>query len=87
MDEGKAMGRGDMDLMEDNTALVIWMEGGDIIQAKVKKDGTKSPSMTLASSSDSRASGFPQLTISGGRAIAAWTDDKEKIIKTASILL
>lgn len=87
MDEGNAIGRVDIHLMDDNTALVMWMEGGDIRLAKVKKDGTKSPSMTLASSSDSRASGFPQLTISGGRAIAAWTDDKEKIIKTASILL
>ncbi|MBS1977881.1 MAG: exo-alpha-sialidase [Bacteroidetes bacterium] len=87
IDEGNAIGRVDIDVIDENTALVTWMEGGEIKLAKVTSAGLKEPSVTLANSSDARTSGFPQLTIAGGRAIAAWTDDKEKTIKTVSINL
>jgi hypothetical protein len=43
--------------------------------------------MTIASSSDARSSGFPQMTKSGDKLILAWTDDKEKNIKTAQVSL
>ncbi len=87
IDDGNAIGRVDIDLIDEKTAVVTWMEGNAIKIAKVTTDGLKEPSMTLAQSSDARSSGFPQLTIIGGRAIVAWTDDKEKTIKTASIEL
>jgi hypothetical protein len=85
IDEGKTIGRVDIDMIDENNALVVWMEGAEIRIVKINKDGTKGPSTLLASSSDSRASGFPQLVINGDQAIVAWTDDKEKKVRTASL--
>ncbi len=87
MDEGKAIGRVDIVLMNNNTAIVSWMEGSLFKAAKIHTDGTKEPSVTVAPSSESRSSGFPQMTKSGNQLIFAWTDDNERTIKVASISL
>jgi len=85
VDEGSPIGRVDIVMLEDSRAVVSWMEGIEIKVAKVSSDGTKEPSITIGASSDSRSSGFPQMTRSGTKLILAWTDDKEKSIKLASI--
>lgn len=85
IDEGNAIGRVDIDMLDEQNVLVTWMEGGQIKVAKVSADGVKEPSFTLAESSDARSSGFPQLTITGDRAILAWTDDNSKTVKSASV--
>ncbi len=85
VDEGQAIGRVDVILLDDQTAMVSWMEGGAIKAAKIHADGTKEPSMIIASSSQSRSSGFPQMTKSGNNILFAWTDDKLKKIKTARL--
>lgn len=87
VDEGSAIGRVDVVMMEDKSIIVSWMEGTMIKAAKVYSDGRLEPSVIIASSSESRSSGFPQMTKSGNRLIFAWTDDKEKNIKVASVLL
>lgn len=87
IDEGKAIGRVDVVMLDTDNAMVSWMEGSEIKAVKVNRDGTKESSISIASSSDARSSGFPQMTKSGNKLIFAWTDDKEKIIKTASVLL
>jgi hypothetical protein len=85
VDEGKALGRVDIVLLDGKTAMVSWMEGSAIKAAKVYSSGKKDPSILIASSSESRSSGFPQMTKSGDQLIFAWTDDKEKKIKVASL--
>lgn len=87
LDEGKAIGRVDVVMLDNDNAMVSWMEGSEIKAVKVNRNGSKDSSMTIASSSDARSSGFPQMTKSGNKLIYAWTDDKEKIIKTASVPL
>jgi len=87
LDEGKAIGRVDVVMLDSDNAMVTWMEGAEIKTVKVNRDGTKGSSMNIASTSDARSSGFPQMTKSGNKLIFAWTDDKEKNIKTASVLL
>ncbi len=87
VDEGNAIGRVDIVMIDNRSVMVSWMEGSMIKAAKVNVDGTKEPSMIIASSSESRSSGFPQMTKSGNQLIFAWTDDKEKNIKVASISL
>lgn len=87
VDEGSAIGRVDIVLIDDTSAVVSWMEGTMIKAVKVYSDGTKEPAMTIATSSESRSSGFPQMTRAGNQLIFAWTDDKEKNIKIASIHL
>jgi hypothetical protein len=87
LDECKAIGRVDVVMLDDDNAMVSWMEGAEIKAVKVNRDGTKGSSMSIASTSDARSSGFPQMTKSGNKLIFAWTDDKDKNIKTASLSL
>jgi hypothetical protein len=86
VDDGKAIGRVDIEMLNEKTAMVSWMEGSVIKATTVYSDGRKDPSIIIASSSESRSSGFPQMTKSGKSIIFAWTDDKEKKIKMASLL-
>lgn len=87
VDESKANGRVDIIQLDANSCMVSWMEEGNIRAVKVNDDGSKDPAVTIASSSEARSSGFPQMTKGGNELIFAWTDDKEKIIKAASLSL
>ena len=87
IDEDNAIGRVDVVMLNDKSAMVSWMEGAVIKAARVNKNGTKDSSIVIASSSESRSSGFPQMTKSGNNLIFAWTDDKEKTIKVAKLAL
>ncbi len=85
IDEGKAIGRVDIVLLDEHSAMVSWMEGATIKAMKVHKDGTKEQPITIAESSDARSSGFPQMTKAGNKLIFAWTDSKTKTIKLAAL--
>lgn len=85
VDEGKAIGRVDIDWIDDERAIVSWMEGSLIKLAVIHTNGEKENAVVLAESSESRSSGFPQMTRTGNQLIFAWTDDKAKRIKTAAI--
>jgi len=74
-------------MLDSTTATVSWMEGSSIKAVKVYSDGKKDSSIMIASSSEARSSGFPQMTKSRNKIIFAWTDEKEKTIKVASISL
>jgi len=85
IDEGNALGRVDVVMMNEKSAIVSWMEGPVLKATKVYSDGNKDPSIVISTSSTSRSSGFPQMTKWGDKLIFAWTEDKEKKIKVASI--
>jgi hypothetical protein len=85
IDEGKAIGRVDVLLIDEKTAMITWMEGPSIKAAKVHADGTKDSSLTIVTSSESRSSGFPQMTRAGNKIMFAYTDNKEKTIKLATV--
>ena len=87
VDEERPIGRVDVVMLDSITAIVSWMEGGSIKAVKVHTNGEKENSFLIASSSDKRSSGFPQMTRSGNRIVFAWTDDKEKTIKVGMITL
>jgi len=87
IDEGKAIGRVDISMLDSAIAIVSWMEGASIKAAKVHTDGTKEESIMIASSSDKRSSGFPQMTKSDNKIYFAWTDDKEKTVKVGIVKL
>jgi hypothetical protein len=87
IDEGNPLGRVEIVMTDEKTAIVCWMEGARIMITKVRIDGTKENPVTIATSSDSRSSGFPQMTLAGDQLIFAWTDDAEKVIKVASVIL
>ncbi|HET7275639.1 MAG TPA: sialidase family protein [Longimicrobiaceae bacterium] len=79
VDAGDPAGRVDVELLEDGSALVTWIErtGGEGAEVRVRKvhpDGTLGEAQTVAVSSGARASGFPQMVRSGDRVIFAWTE-------------
>ncbi len=87
INESETIGRVDLIMLDDKSAMVSWMEGSEIKAARVYSDGKKDPSMVIASSSESRSGGFPQMTKSGNGIVFAWSDTKEKTVKTASLNL
>jgi len=87
INESETIGRVDLIMLDETSAMVSWMEGSEIKAVRVYSDGKKDPSMVIASSSESRSGGFPQMTKSGNRVVFAWSDTKQKIIKTASLSL
>ncbi|MGE0587721.1 MAG: exo-alpha-sialidase [Cyclobacteriaceae bacterium] len=87
IDEGKPIGRVDVEMMGNDQAMVSWMEGTKIKVVSVGAGGTKGEPIEVGSSSEARSSGFPQMTKNGNDLIFAWTDDGEKRVKTASVKL
>ena len=87
---GKPIGRVDMALMDENNALVSWMEttdngGAEIKVMKVNKNGTKNKPVVVTKIGKSRASGFPQFEVIDNSVIFAWNNvvDKTSEVKTA----
>ncbi len=93
INKNATLGRVDVVMPSENTAIVSWMENlGEetYIQAmRVSANGTKGFPVTISKTSFERSSGFPQLEISGNRLYAAWTmvEGKQSTIKTASIAM
>lgn len=87
VNESETIGRVDLVMLDEKSAMVSWMEGSEIKAVRVYSNGKKDPSMVIATSSESRSGGFPQMTRSRNRVIFAWSDTKEKTIKTSSLTL
>ncbi|MBL7872414.1 MAG: exo-alpha-sialidase [Cyclobacteriaceae bacterium] len=87
VDEGKAIGRVDIVLLDEDKAVVSWMEGAAIKARIIHRNGEMDSPWGVANSSGARSSGFPQMTKSGDQLLFAWTDDKEKTIKVARMPL
>src|SRR5687767_138101 len=78
VDGGNPAGRVDVTVIDDGSALVTWVErtGGDtaaVRSRRVHNDGKVGAATTIASSSAKRASGFPQMAVSGSDVFFAWT--------------
>jgi len=87
INEANTIGRVGVVMLDSITSMVSWMEGADIKAVKVHADGTKENFITIAASSEKRSGGFPQITKTGNQIFFAWTDDKSKTIRVASINL
>lgn len=87
IDEGKAIGRVDIVLLDADKAVVSWMEGPTIKARIIHRSGEKDLPWEVANSSGARSSGFPQMTKAGDQLVFAWTDDQEKTIKVSTLNL
>lgn len=78
VDDGTPVGRVDVLMLPDGSAMVSWLErtpkGGEVRARRVRPDGTRDKSVTVAESGVARSSGFPQMTRAGNEIIFAWTD-------------
>jgi hypothetical protein len=77
VDDGSPVGRVDVLLLDDGSAMVCWLEklpgGGEIRARRVWPNGKRGQTITIAPSGTARSSGFPQMTRSGGTLVFAWT--------------
>jgi len=77
VDDGSPMGRVQVLMLGDGSALVVWMEraasGAEIRARRIWPDGSRDKSITVAESSSARASGFPRMARAGDSVIFAWT--------------
>jgi hypothetical protein len=79
VDEGGGMGRVDLLLLEDGSALVVWLEraeGSGRLMVRRVEDGTgPGPAMALVDTGAERSSGFPRMArTADGAVLFAWTD-------------
>lgn len=85
VNENKPLGRVAVKMMDKKSAMITWMEGNAIKAMQVNKTGEKGKSVLVASSSESRSAGFPQMAKLGDKFIFAWTDAKTHKIKMAEM--
>lgn len=80
VDDGQAMGRVDVVMLEDGRALVSWLErteaGAEVRVRRVDRSGP-GPAMTIAGAAAERATGFPRMIRVGSQAVFAWTEPGE----------
>lgn len=90
VDGGDPVGRVDVLLLEDGTALVVWLErtgeDAEIRGRRVAADGRTGPPRTLAATTSGRSGGFPRMARLGSDVLLAWTDPGEPSRVRASLL-
>ena len=92
IDNGNAIGRVDVAMLDSSSAAVLWMEpsGVDTViqMAKVNSDGSQNKPLTISKTRSERSSGFPQMEVLGNKIYVAWTslEKKESTIKFVSVL-
>ncbi len=78
VDDAMAIGRLDVELLDDGGAAVGWVEhAGERSQFRVRRiqpDGTRSASIVVAGLASGRTSGYPRLARHGRDLLFAWTE-------------
>ena len=82
VDDGATIGRIDLVMVSQDEAWVIWLESGEngteIRVRSIESNGNPGPSVKVASTRKSRASGFPQLVKVNDKLMVAFTDLMDK---------
>lgn len=93
VDENDPLGRVDIELIDNDNAIVSWIavenEKSYLKAMKVHKSGSKSSPITITEIDSSRKSGFPQMERSGRKMYFAWTliEAEKSSIRTAYVLM
>lgn len=88
VDEGTPLGRVDVALLPDGSALLLWLEtaeaGARVMARRIRPDAASSRAETVALTDVSRSSGFPRMVLRGREVVLAWTDTAgEGVLRTA----
>jgi hypothetical protein len=85
LDDVAALGRVDIDLLDDGSAVASWVEFADqraqVRVRRVHSSGAKSVPTTIASIDGGRASGYPRLARYGEELVFAWTASREGVLQ------
>ena len=89
LDDAGSLGRVDVELLPDGSAIASWIEVSDsraeLRVRRVSPSGMRSPAAAVSSLAASRASGYPRLAAHGGDVTFAWTEaaDGSTRVRTA----
>lgn len=92
VDTGAPLGRVDVVLLEDGS-IVSWLAlnehgNAEVRLRRIDAAGEAGEVQVLAGTSAARSSGFPQMVLSGGRLVVAWTETtKPSRVRTAVLPL
>ncbi|HZI20230.1 MAG TPA: sialidase family protein [Pyrinomonadaceae bacterium] len=89
VDDGQPSGRVGVVMLEDGSAAVSWLEkveaGGEVRVRRVRPDGRRGPSFTVAGMAAARAGGFPRMVRTKGSLLLAWVGGTQ--VLTAEVAL
>jgi len=78
LDDEKTVGRVDVELLPDGSAIATWMEstptGAQLRARRVEASGQRSLPVTVTEMSAARSSGYPRMALSGQELVFAWTE-------------
>lgn len=81
VDDGGTLGRVDIELLGDGSALATWIEFAEqraqFRARRISKNGVRSAPVTIAGIAGSRSSGYPRVAVANGEVVFAWTDSIE----------
>jgi hypothetical protein len=89
LDDVGSLGRVDVELMADGSAVASWIEFADqraqFRVRRVARSGARGPASTVSSVAGSRASGYPRIAVLGDEIVFAWTESAEGVtyVRTA----
>jgi len=88
VDDGLPLGRVAVELLDDGSAMVMWIEileeDAGLMVRRVNTDGSTGQLEKLARISDDRSSGYPRMARAGDNMLFAWVDTfDENYIRTA----
>ncbi len=91
VDSGDPVGRVDVVLLADASAVVAWLErsaeGARVLARRVGASGSSSPATAVFESRAQRPGGFPRMAVVGDRLFLAWTQPGEPArIRVASLV-
>ena len=78
VDDGSPLGRVDVELLPDGSAVVLWIESSrgktDLRARRVFAEGRRGPAAVVAAVSSERASGHPRIVRSGNELYFTWRE-------------
>ena len=81
VDDNGTLGRIDVEILPDGSALAAWIEFADqkaqFRVRRIERNGTRSAPVTIAGIAGSRSSGYPRAAVANGEVIFAWTEAGE----------
>lgn len=87
VDNSRSLGRVDVDLLSDGSAMVSWIELGDsgatFMVRRVERSGKRSQAATVATLGASRSSSYPRMARRGNELLFAWTSSDSVQVQTA----
>ena len=81
VDDGGTLGRVDIEMLADGSALATWIEFSDqraqFRARRIERNGMRSAPITIAGVAGSRSSGYPRAAVANGEVVFAWTESTD----------